>query len=92
MRNARGTSSPWIVLAVSLAIAPLSAALAVDTASDVKAEEVAVEAANEHGPRIEFESRVHEFGEAMSGAILETSFSFRNVGEEVLHIQKVSGG
>jgi len=43
-------------------------------------------------PRIQFTSTEHDFGQALSGEDLKTTFSFKNVGDGVLIIQKVKGG
>jgi hypothetical protein len=44
------------------------------------------------GPRIEFSALEHDFGEATSGENLETSFVFKNAGDGVLVIEKVTSG
>ena len=44
------------------------------------------------GPRIQFTSMEHDFGQALSGEDLKTTFNFKNVGDAVLVIEKVKGG
>jgi hypothetical protein len=44
------------------------------------------------GPRIQFGRRDHDFGAATSGPDLKVTFEFKNVGDDVLVIQKVKGG
>jgi hypothetical protein len=99
MKNYWGLSKSGVALAVAagLLLAPAGAwarpAAAADAAS---ASDTAVNSepapVPEHGPRMHFKSLEHDFGEAMSGTTLKTTFVFKNVGDEVLHIQKVSGG
>jgi hypothetical protein len=43
-------------------------------------------------PQIQFASIEHDFGQADAGADLTTTFSFKNVGDAVLVIQRVKGG
>ena len=43
-------------------------------------------------PRVQFTSMEHDFGQALSGEDLKTKFTFKNVGEGVLVIEKVKGG
>ena len=43
-------------------------------------------------PRIQFTAMEHDFGQALSGEDLKTTFSFKNVGDAVLLIEKVKGG
>jgi hypothetical protein len=43
-------------------------------------------------PRVQFMSMEHDFGQAASGEDLKTKFTFKNVGEGVLVIEKVKGG
>ena len=53
-----------------------------------------VEATSDTGglPRVQFTSMEHDFGQALSGEDLKTKFTFKNVGEGVLVIEKVKGG
>jgi hypothetical protein len=44
------------------------------------------------GPRIEFSALEHDFGEADSGVNLEKTFVFKNSGDEILIIEKVTSG
>jgi hypothetical protein len=43
-------------------------------------------------PKIEFSDLEHDFGQAVSGEDLKTTFAFKNVGDAVLIIEKVKGG
>lgn len=43
-------------------------------------------------PEIRFASLEHDFGQAISGESLKTTFTFTNVGDAVLVIEKVKGG
>ncbi len=92
MKNYWGLSKHGValVLAVGFLLSPCGVR-AGEVASDATAggEPASVP---DHGPRMHFETREHDFGEAMSGVKLKTTFTFKNVGDAVLHIQKVSGG
>jgi hypothetical protein len=44
------------------------------------------------GPRLEFSVSEHDFGHAVSGNPLKTTFAFKNAGDGVLVIEKVKGG
>jgi hypothetical protein len=43
-------------------------------------------------PRIQFGTLEHDFGQAASGQDLKTVFEFKNVGDDVLVIDRVKGG
>jgi len=43
-------------------------------------------------PRIEFSVSEYDFGHAVSGNDLKTTFGFKNAGDGVLVIEKVKGG
>jgi len=43
-------------------------------------------------PRIEFSALEHDFGQAVSGVDLKTTFAFKNAGDDVLVIENVKGG
>ena len=43
-------------------------------------------------PRLRFDSLEHDFGQAVSGEDLKTTFTFKNAGDGVLVIEKVRGG
>ena len=43
-------------------------------------------------PRIQFDALKHDFGKVPSGQDLKTTFVFKNVGDEVLMIEKIKGG
>jgi len=44
------------------------------------------------GAKIRFSKLEHDFGTAVSGPELKATFEFKNVGDDVLVIQKVKGG
>jgi hypothetical protein len=44
------------------------------------------------GPRVQFAALEYDFGQALSGEDLKTKFTFKNVGDGVLVIEKVKGG
>jgi hypothetical protein len=74
------------VLAMGLPAAWAQAPAAPAPAADSPAPEQAA------APRIEFASLAHDFGRAVSGTQLKTSFTFRNAGSATLVIQSVKGG
>ena len=43
-------------------------------------------------PQIRFTKLEHDFGQAISGPDLKATFEFKNVGDDVLVIEKVKGG
>ena len=43
-------------------------------------------------PQIQFADLEHDFGKAASGPELKATFEFKNVGDDVLVIEKVKGG
>jgi hypothetical protein len=55
-------------------------------------ESAAAVEATQGKPRIEFGNLVHDFGRQPSGTDLATVFEFKNVGDDVLVVQKVKGG
>ena len=52
----------------------------------------AAESIPEPLPRISFEEKDHDFGNAVAGTILRHSFRFRNIGEKPLFIENVKAG
>ena len=53
---------------------------------------VATEPETAEAPRIVFDRVAHDFGDSVSGATLETTFTFRNEGTATLEIRSVKGG
>ena len=85
-----------IFLALFVAAALLGVAAPGRAETPVAAETV-VPAADEPGgsqgvPRLQFDSLEHDFGQAISGEDLKTTFTFKNAGDGVLVIEKVRGG
>jgi len=76
------SASVYRAVVVCLAVVPLMApALAGPTADGTPA-----------APRIQFTDVVHDFGTAVSGEDLSTTFEFVNAGDAVLVIRRVKGG
>jgi hypothetical protein len=69
---------------------PLVIALAAGRAQTQMGEPAADQATT--GPRIEFSALEHDFGKTDSGVNLEKTFVFKNAGDEILIIEKVTSG
>jgi hypothetical protein len=48
--------------------------------------------AADNQPRIEFDSLEHDFGDQVSGKLLEHTFTFKNTGSSLLSIKDVKAG
>lgn len=46
----------------------------------------------ENSPKIQFDELSHDFGKAIQNSTLKHTFTFKNVGKGVLHIEKVKAG
>lgn len=44
------------------------------------------------GPRIQFEAKTHDFGKTEQKKEIKHAFTFKNVGDDVLKIEKVKAG
>ncbi len=47
---------------------------------------------NENGAKIVFEEEIYDFGEVVSGSVVEHVFIFRNAGGDTLRIKRIDGG
>lgn len=86
----------WTILSVIAVVALLGAVAPTWAETPVvgRTAESSGEATSDAGglPRVQFTSMEHDFGQALSGEDLKTKFTFKNVGEGVLVIEKVKGG
>ncbi len=47
---------------------------------------------NKNGAKIIFDEEIYDFGEVVSGSVVEHVFIFRNAGEDTLIIKRIDGG
>ncbi|MGD9900805.1 MAG: DUF1573 domain-containing protein [Calditrichaceae bacterium] len=48
--------------------------------------------ANQSGAKIVFDEEMYDFGEVVSGTVVEHIFIFRNAGGDTLRIKRIDGG
>ena len=87
--DCRAILSFIVVMALLGAAAPAGAESPV---ADRTAESASGATSTAGGPRVQFTVLEHDFGQALSGEDLRTKFTFKNVGDGVLVIEKVKGG
>jgi len=78
-----------IVFVSSLGAVQVPAAEKKDEKKDEKAAAPAVPG---KAPKIQFAEQSHDFGEIMQNSALKHTFTFKNIGEDVLKIENVKAG
>ena len=85
--------SVLVVVALLGAAPPAWAQSPIAGRADDSSDDASNDATSSAGqPRIQFTAMEHDFGQALSGENLKTTFTFKNVGDAVLVIEKVKGG
>jgi len=82
----------WLVSACLATIFACTLGGAQALAADKKDDKAGATAAAGKAPKIQFAEQSHSFGEVMQNSALKNTFTFKNIGDDVLKIEHVKAG